>query len=122
MSWRNEMSIAELCGKTIKSVEGLEDGSERVTFVTDDGTYLMFHDQDCCEHVRIEDVSGETDLVGQTVLQADERESDSEEGEYGSKTWTFYTIGTVRGRVDIRWLGESNGYYSERVSFVKLDD
>ena len=85
----------------------------------------MYHSQDCCESVSIEDVIGDpNDLIGTTVIKADETISDADPdglnkaSEYReSFTWTFYHIATIKGYVTIRWYGESNGYYSERVDF-----
>lgn len=38
-----------------------------------------------------------------------------------SFTWTFYLIQTNKGHVTLRWLGSSNGYYSESVRFARVD-
>lgn len=37
-----------------------------------------------------------------------------------SGTWTFYKFATAKGYVTVRWLGESNGYYGEDVSFCDV--
>lgn len=118
-----------LKGKTITKIEGLFRDSDVAHFYTSDGKhYKMFHDQECCESVEIEDVVGDVeDLIGNEVLIAEERTSENENPagvvapEYqDSFTWTFYTIATRKGYVDIRWYGESNGFYSESVTFEEV--
>ena len=83
----------------------------------------MLHIQDCCESVYIEDINGDLQsLVGSPILVAEERAS-PERGQLNEYDddfeWTFYTIATVNGHVDIRWYGSSNGYYSTAVHFIK---
>lgn len=53
---------------------------------------------------------------------AEESSNNDSSGEYESATWTFYRLATVKGYITIRWLGVSNGYYSESVSFSESDD
>jgi len=86
----------------------------------------MFHSQDCCESVTIDDICGDVqDLVGTEILVAEEVMSDDfgpKERYDESYTWTFYKFRTIKGSVDIRWYGTSNGYYSESVSFTKIEE
>ena len=120
-------SIEQLSGRTIVKVEGLEVGSDEVSFVCADGSvWRMLHYQSCCENVSVEDVVGDTsDLLGVVLDAREETGGNDPDGhsspEYrDSYTWTFYIIQTNKGAVTIRWLGESNGYYSESVDFEKV--
>lgn len=111
--------LERLIGKTLFEVQGLEDGSEVVNLVTTEGDILqMYHRQDCCEFVRVEEVFGDVDwLVGSPIVTAECRIGDNQldTGSYESATWTFYEFATNKGSVTIRWLGTSNGYYGEGV-------
>ena len=117
--------VEDLLGKTMVSVEQV--GVDKIIFTTTEGEkYKMYHRQKCCESVTIEDVvGGLADLVGEPLLLAEEVTSnENPKGERthylnDSFTWTFYKFATRKGYVDIRWYGESNGYYSEVVDFVK---
>jgi hypothetical protein len=132
--------IEKLLGKTLTAIIVSDDRTE-ILFVTDKGKqYRMYHEQDCCESVMIEDVNGNLeDLIGNPILLAEESASNEysaeqlaeiekekeEEGEdyvfwESSFTWTFYKLATIKGYVNIRWFGSSNGYYSESVDFEKV--
>lgn len=124
-----DASFQMMIGKTIIKASVAERGQDVLMFLMSDGSaYGFHHDQDCCESVAIEDVCGEiTDLIGSPLVQAEEATSQDAKTvdpfsgqpcgvEYeDSNTWTFYKFATVKGSVTIRWLGESNGYYSESV-------
>lgn len=124
-----ETDISELKGKTLTAIYGLEKDSEFVAFYASDGSvYKMKHTRDCCESVEIDDVCGNVeDLIGSEIVVAEANSNSKEEGAQPkhksdkSYTWTFYKLATMKGYVDIRWYGESNGYYSEAVEFYKLD-
>jgi hypothetical protein len=106
--------IKELIGKTFNHV--INNGDYELIFIGS-SSYKFHHEQDCCESVNIEDICGDlSDLENSPIIQAEET-SKCGNTEYGSETWTFYRISTAKGGVVIRWLGESNGYYSESVYF-----
>ena len=115
-----QKGMALMLGKTFVQVTGAV-GNFDLLFETAQGERFMFsHQQDCCERVDINDIVGDLeDLVGEPLLVAEQVEGetpvDFNEREYESVTWTFYKFATRKGYVDVRWLGESNGYYSEGV-------
>jgi hypothetical protein len=129
--WNNYSKVEyvgfeSLLGKTLKEVHRV--GDEALIFITNDGEkYQMYHEQDCCESVEIEDICGELDdLIGEPILIAREDTKEGEQDPDGwgddSSTWTFYNIATIKGSLTIRWFGSSNGYYSESVELIKIKE
>ena len=118
--WNSQVDIKNMVGKVFTRVSGGV-GSGELVFENDTERFVFFHYQDCCECVDINDIVGDLqDLVGEPLLIAEEVSGEIPEhnhaGYHESQTWTFYKFATRRGYVDVRWLGESNGYYSESVS------
>lgn len=113
--------FGKLLGKTIVDIYGAFADSQVIAIITDDGTkYIMYHEQDCCETVAVEDICGDVNcLIGNPLLKAEEV-TDEHDTEWGHQTYTFYHLATVRGYVTIRWVGDSNGYYSESVDLVEV--
>jgi hypothetical protein len=108
--------LKELLGKTIVSFKQTD--GELKLFGSDNTTYEFNHRQDCCESVWIEDIIGDlNDLIDSPIIMAEEVVENDTTGKYKSATWTFYKFATNKGYVTVRWLGESNGYYSEDVDF-----
>ncbi|QMV49755.1 MAG: hypothetical protein [Cryophage ML09] len=118
--------LIELLGLTLTCIVGKE-GDDEIIFTTSCGqTFIMHHDQDCCESVYVDDIVGDlSDLIGWPILKAEESVSYDTFPIKGNRsadesfTWTFYHLATINGYVDIKWLGSSNGYYSESVYFDK---
>ncbi len=116
-----EKDISDLIGKIISNI--ISSDSEILFTMQDGSKYKMYHEQSCCESVYVDDIEGEwKDLIGSPILQAEEPSSEDIPGKDDpeSYTWTFYKLATIKGYVTIKFYGSSNGYYSERVSFVKL--
>jgi len=119
----NIVTIADLIGKVITKWAIIESDSDKIElhFYTSDGKhYRFYHEQDCCEYVYLYDIVGDlNDLIGSHLTMAEEVVNKSNSGD-DSETWTFYKFATVKGYVTIRWLGSSNGYYSESVDFEEV--
>ena len=116
-----DKSINQLVGKHIRKAFENEDGA--VIFDTDQGTYKMYHEQNWCEQVYLEDTQGDMEFLQDAdIITAYEEsgETSSDDTDDYENGWTFYRIQTNKGIVVFRWCGSSNGCYSIDVDFVKL--
>ena len=119
--------IKELTGLIVADID-IADDELRIT--TKCGRQFQFyHYQDCCEYVRIVDTKGDMNILkGQKLVKVSMNayEEDPEDiegldiGHDESRTWTDITFATDGDTVISRWVGESNGYYSESVNFCEL--
>jgi hypothetical protein len=128
MSYVGNVEIETLIGKTLIDIRLIEK-DEGVLFICEDGSqFSMHHEPECCECVYLHDVSGSwLDLIDSPVVRAEANSNSDEklpDDAYAadSRTWTYYRIGTAKGTVVLRWLGMSNGYYSESVSFIQTEE
>lgn len=114
-------TIHELQGRTVIGIHVDPDENE-ITFTREDGSKVKFyHVQSCCEKVTIDDVNGDWhDLMNVPMHVAEIRYLDAMKADDDSGTFTFYTFRTIKGSVDVRWYGSSNGFYSERVDMVVI--
>lgn len=118
--------FSDLLGKTIIKIDQVNQYGEEIIFhLSDETKAKLYHSQDCCESVRVEEIIGDlADLLNSPLMEAEESIGDNiQENDnlnYGSTTWTFYRLRTAKGSVVLRWKGESNGYYSESVSFEEI--
>lgn len=120
----NNVDFSVLVGNTIESITGKKGDNEILFKMSNGSIYKMYHEQDCCESVYVEDIIGDWEsIIGTPVLKAEESTNSDNpiNVEWDeSFTWTFYHIVTFNGSVTIRWYGTSNGYYSESVDFEEM--
>lgn len=129
-----DSNINVLIGLTIASIKrGDKNNPDRLEIATQEGrSFLFYHSQDCCESVTIERIDGDlSDLIDSPILSATETIEDKshesiraffgwpEDRYIESITLTTFAFETANGKVFVNWVGESNGYYSESVSFVE---
>jgi hypothetical protein len=121
------IDISDMIGKSVQHIE-VGDKTEITFYCFDnDGSevrYTMYHDQDCCENVYLEDIVGDLeDLYVGKIIKAEEVTNRNDpppaEGSDESYTWTYYNLATIEGYIQFRWFGTSNGYYSESMNILK---
>lgn len=106
----NDLSL--MVGCTLTNIEGRE-GSWEMVFRASNGASFHFFGYENA-HTRVEEIVGYLyDLLNTPLLHAYESTAT-----WAGGTATFYHFSTIKGTVTIRWLGESNGYYSEEVCFT----
>lgn len=83
--------------------------------------YKMIHNQNCCEDVYLDEFSLEElrNILHKKILSAEvvtnDKSNDNE-----SILWTFYKLRAHDGTsATLRFIGESNGYYSVDVDFYE---
>ena len=111
--------IKEFIGKVItdiKIITGDESKNyldEYIYFKFEDYTeYIMGHAQECCESVKIKEISGNLrSLLHYPIVKAECVTNENESYDM-CQQWTFYKISTEHATVTISWEGESNCYYS----------
>lgn len=115
--------FSDLKGVELKAIYVDNFHADRIYMLsTNDKLYVLTHIQECCESVWLEDITGDvSDLLNSPILIAEENTVELESDYVDSYTATFYKLATINGYVDIRFNGESNGYYSEGVDFFVFD-
>lgn len=92
---------------------------------TTNSNYRFHHYQDCCESITSFKIGEFSNVIGEKVILAEEDSKDMPgyTGGYDSShSWSNFYIETAKGRLELYFLGESNGYYGEEVVFEKLVD
>ena len=122
----SDANFFELKGQIVKEITGLEKDSPEVHIVTNQTTYKLYHEQCCCEDVRIVKViSNVNELIGEVIFAEEDAGANDPDWytEYDrlySHTWTKYVLKTKNASLEFWFLGESNGYYNENVSIEKI--
>ena len=115
VEYSQAINIDQIKGMTITAVV-YKESDESLLIHLNTHVLKMIHHQDCCETVYLADVVGSfEDLIGYPLLEVSESTVDIG-SEDMSSTATYYNFNTVKASVQLRWVGESNGYYSVAVN------
>lgn len=114
VEYTQAINIDQIKGMTITAVV-YKETNESLLIHLNTHVLEMIHHQDCCESVYLADVVGEfEDLIGYPLIEVSESTVDIGNDDISS-TASYYNFKTLKASVQLRWLGESKGYYSETV-------
>ena len=120
---RRHVEFSDLVGEVLDSVD-IDRGENQILLTTRSGRrFMVYHEQDCCEKVQIVGQDGNFDnLIGKPLIEARDFAVDTGESEsdYDSQTTTTLVFRVDDQTVISRWIGDSNGYYSESVDIAEL--
>ncbi len=119
--------FSDLIGKSISVISTVVPGTEVIFFTLyDNSIWKMWYEDGAPVAATVAEVVGDIkDIMDSALLEAESisqkaKPEDIPEGYDPSATWTFYKFRTRKGSVVIRWLGISNGWYSEKVNFMRI--
>ena len=120
---RRHVEFSDLVGEVLDAVD-IDREENQILLTTRSGRkFLVYHEQDCCEKVAISGQDGNFDkLIGKPIVEARDFAVDTGESEsdYDSQTTTTLVFRVDDQTVISRWIGDSNGYYSESVDIAEL--
>jgi hypothetical protein len=119
---RRHVEFSDLVGEVLDAVD-IDREENHILLTTRSGRkFLVYHEQDCCETVAISGQDGSFDkLIGKPIVEARDFAVDTtEEGIDDSQTTTTLVFRVDDQTVISRWIGDSNGYYSESVDIAEL--
>jgi hypothetical protein len=114
----------DFVGKVITHVD-IDPEMDQILLTLDSGVEIMiYHARDGCEHVVIEGTDGSwNNLLHKPILLFQHDETRSEvHPHYEYRTDTTLTFTVDGASVINRWVGTSNGYYSEKVDIRELSE
>lgn len=124
MSYDNRIELDSLVGEVLTHID-VSESNEEIRLTTQSGRIiLIYHDQDCCESVKIEDTEGDWhSLIGKVLIET--KKEEYPQGDPPPEYPDSWTRTVLKFRVDdatviSRWIGESNGYYSESVDIEDI--
>ena len=115
-----DINVNDLIGETLTHID-VDDEDNQIMLTTQSGRQIVIkHYQDCCENVHIVDTEGHWhELIGKPIISTSHDETEMEDA-YDHGTRTVITFRVDGATVISRWIGESNGYYSESVSLAEI--